>query len=222
MMWKVHNGRRSMSTALVYCGTSDGFVIGADGRAANPVTKQVESDTERKIFTFENETASVVFAWSGAVKAGTSDFVVSLLQETHDLLPRLDFNGVSFAEEFSGRLKDRLRILRTKDSGKCATGIFLSYRNGKPWISEICVFKNGSTWDCCVYAEDSPNGEIDVVSPHPFVPSVFEKPTSLIEATDVIKSYLDDCVAQPTAEIGGHVHIARFTHLGFGWIRPPV
>ncbi len=214
-LWKPHN-RRSMSTVLLYCGTSEGFVIGADGRTFNKLRQQIESDTERKIFTFENGTSSVVFAWAGIVKARTSDFVLSLVDETHDLLLQLDFSGF-FAQELNAKLKDRLRMLRTNDSGKCATGIFLSYRKGQPWVSEISAFKNGRTWDCHV-DEGVPNGEIDILSGPD---SDFEKPGSLNEAKNLIETYLKDCVTHPTEEIGGHVHIGKFTPEGFSWIQPP-
>jgi hypothetical protein len=40
---------KRVSTALLYCGTTEGFVIGADSRAFNKITKQVETDKERKI-----------------------------------------------------------------------------------------------------------------------------------------------------------------------------
>jgi hypothetical protein len=214
-LWKIHN-RRGMSTALLYCGTSEGFVIGADGRARNPLTQQLESDSERKIFTFENQVASVVFAWAGTVKARTPDFDFSLVDETHDLLLQLDFNGF-FAQELNAKLKNRLRILRTNDSGKCGTGIFLSYRKGQPWVSEISAFKNGRTWDCYV-DEGVPNGEIDILSG----PATdFERPRSLNEAKNLIETYLKNCVAHPTEEIGGHVHIGKFTPDGFSWIQPP-
>jgi hypothetical protein len=50
----------------------------------------------------------------------------------------------------------------------------------------------------------------------------FEKPRSLTEAISAIKVYLEDCVADPAEEgIGGHIHIAKFTPEGFGWIQPP-
>lgn len=37
----------------------------------------------------------------------------------------------------------------------------------------------------------------------------------------MIEAYLQECVANPTLEIGGHVHIGRFTSEGFDWILPP-
>jgi hypothetical protein len=206
-----------MSTALLYCGTSEGFVIGADGRTFNELRQKIESDTERKIFMFENQAASVVFAWAGTVTVRTSDFYLSLVDETHDLLLQLDFNGC-FAQELNAKLKGRLRAIRTNDSRERASGTFLSYRKSQPWISEISVFKSGGTWDCCV-DENAANGEIAIVSG----PSRgFEKPRSLSEAKSAIKAYLEDCVADPTEEeIGGHIHIAEFTLEGFSWIQPP-
>lgn len=217
-LWKcVPKYNKRMSTALIYCGTSEGFVIGADGRAFNKLTRQIESDTERKIFTFENQAASIVFAWAGIVKVRVSDFHFSLVEETHDLLPQLDFNGF-FAQEFNAKLKDRLRVLRTNDSGMCTEGVLLSYRKGLPWVSQIAAFKNGRTWDCNVN-EGVANGEIDIISGPG---AEFETPKSLSEAAGAIKAYLEDSVAHPTEEIGGHFHIAKFTPEGFSWIQPPL
>jgi hypothetical protein len=93
----------------------------------------------------------------------------------------------------------------------------LSYRKGQPWVSEISVFKNGRTWDCRV-EEYVPSGEVNLVSGPG---GVFDTPRSLNEAKNLITLYLEDCVAHPTDEIGGHIHIAQFTSDGFSWIRPP-
>lgn len=171
MLWKAKYDRRGMSTALLYCGMSEGFVIGADGRGFNKVTQRLETDTERKIFTFQNHAASVVFAWAGIVAARTPYFDFSLVKETNDLLPQLNFNGL-FAQELNVRLKDRLRSLHVTTTGVCAYGIFLSFLKGMPWVSEITVFKNGRTWDCSV-EENVPNGEIGIVSgPTKILPSL--------------------------------------------------
>jgi hypothetical protein len=205
-----------MSTALVYCGTSEGFIIGADGRAFNKLENRIESDTERKIFTFENQLASVVFAWAGIVKARTPYFDFNLADTTHNLLLQSDFNGY-WAQALNADLKNRLRLLQTRDSGHCATGIFLSYRKGEPWVSEVRVFKNGYTWDCSV-EEGSANGEIVILSGPS---SDFANSTSLCEAENTIRDYLESCVAHPTDEIGGHVHIGKFTPDGFSWIQSP-
>lgn len=207
-----------MSTALIYCGTPEGFVIGADGRAFSILKQQVESDTERKIFAFENRAASVVFAWAGAVKTLTSEGEFSLVNQTYDLLPLLDFSNYYFAQELTAKLKNRLRRLETNETGNSATGIFLSYRKGQPWVSHISVFKNGRTWDCQVEEEGEANGEIDIISGPG---AVFEKPRSLNQAKNMIKAHLDDCVAHPTNLVGGHVHIGKFTSDGFAWIHPP-
>jgi hypothetical protein len=205
-----------MSTALLYCGMSEGFVIGADGRAFNKMAKRIETDTEQKIFSFENQAVSVVFAWAGIVTARTLDFDFSLVRETYDLLPQLNFNGL-FGQELNVHLKDRLRSLRVDTTGQCATGIFLSYLKGQPWVSEITVFKNGRTWDCSI-EEGFANGEITIVSGPD---KTFDKPASLGQARNMIEDYLQECVANPTEEIGGHVHIGRLMPGGFDWILPP-
>lgn len=107
-----------MSTALLYCGTPEGFVIGADSRGFNKITKQVETDKERKISTFANPSASVVFAWAGTVKARTSDFDFSLIEETNIILSKVNFQ--IFDEDFNAHLRQRLSILRVDTTGECA------------------------------------------------------------------------------------------------------
>lgn len=217
MFCKGPYNRRGMSTALVYCGTSEGFVIGADGRAFNKLTRQVESDSERKIFAFENQAVSVAFAWSGIVKARTPDFVFSLVEETNHILPQLNFNSI-FAEEFNMRLRERLSVLRVDTTGEVAHGIFLTLWKGVPVGFAMSVFKNGRTWDCRVTEGGKPNGEVIIISgPDKDLGSA----TSLNQASDIIQTYLEDCVAHPTEEIGGHIHIGKLTPEGFNWIIPP-
>jgi hypothetical protein len=206
-----------VSTALIYCGLPEGFVIGADGRAFNKLTEQIESDTERKIFMFENDAASVVFAWSGIVKLiAPNGSCFSFVEETEDLLSQTDFSN-SFTQRFNVRLKNKLRSLRTNEKGTGAFGILLSYRKDVPWVAQISAFKNGHTWDCIV-DDGEANGNIDLVSGPG---REFDKPQTLTDAENAISDYLDYCVSHPTEEIGGRVHIAKLTPEGFSWIRPP-
>src|ERR1700733_15001886 len=103
-----------VSTALLYCGTSEGFVIGTDSRAFNMLTGQIESDEERKIFAFENRSASVAFAWAGTVKTRTPDFDFSLVEVSKDILPEVNFK--IFDEDFNARLRERLSVLKVNTS----------------------------------------------------------------------------------------------------------
>jgi hypothetical protein len=214
-LWKT-GGKKHMSTALVYCGTPEGFVIGADGRAFDMKEQRVHSDTERKIFGFENQDASIVFAWAGTVKVHSDCFDISFVKETYELLSRADFSGF-FAQDLSTKLKEKLRFLGTRDIGEAAKGLFLSYRKGRPWMSFISVFMNGLTWDCFA-GEDMPDGRIEILAGPK---KDFKKPESLAEATSLIDAYLTDCVQHPTNYIGGHVHIGQLTPDGFSWVRPP-
>jgi hypothetical protein len=215
-LWKVHN-TKSMSTALIYCGTPEGFVIGADGRGFDLITEK-KYDTERKIFAFENPSASIVFAWSGVVKARVGESVFSLVDRTYELLATLDYRR-NIVPQLTAQLNRDLRMLGTSESGECGRGVFLSYRAGRPYGFEISVSKNGRTWECFSDGEGEPNGEIVIMSGPD---TDFHKPASLHEAQGLIKDYLDDCVAHPPTDlIGGHVHLGRFTHEGFRWIQPP-
>jgi hypothetical protein len=216
--WKSKYNRR-MSTALLYCGTPEGFVIGADSRGFNKITQQVETDKERKIFAFENSSASVVFAWAGTIKARTSHFDFSLLEESKDILPKVNFQ--IFDEDFNARLRERLSVLRVDTTGKCAHGIFLYFWKGSPMGFELSVFKNGRTWDSCIIDGGTPSGEIIVVSSG-VEPADFDKPRSLNQAKSMIEHYIQDCIADPrNEEIGGDVHIGKLTSEGFDWMVPP-
>jgi hypothetical protein len=207
-----------MSTALLYCGIPEGFVIGTDSRAVNKLIGQSETDCERKIFAFENSLASIVFAWAGSVKIiGSSFGTVSLVTETYDSLSRLPFKSL-FADDLAIDLKKKLSIFTVNTSGRMAVGIFLSFLKGSPWVSQITVSKNGRTFDCSV--EEGPAcGDIDIVSG----PGCsFDKPVSLEQAKDSIERYIKGCIDDPRNEdIGGEVHIGKFTSEGFDWMVPP-
>lgn len=201
-----------MSTALLYSGTPEGFVIGTDSRAVNKLTGQIETDWERKIFAFENPRASIVFAWAGSVKVTGSHFgTVNLVTETYESLSRLAFKNL-FATDLAGDLRRKLNIFTVNTTGTLAVGIFLSFLKGSPWVSQIKVSKNGRKFDCSV-EEGSANGSIDIVSGPEFD---FDKPDSLNQAKDMIEHYIQECIDDPRNEdIGGEVHVGKFTSAGF-------
>jgi hypothetical protein len=216
MLWKPQYSR-CMSTALLYCGMPEGFIIGTDSRAFNKLTRQVETDNERKIFAFENSSASVVFAWSGIVKVRTPDFDFSLIQTSNDILPKVNFK--SFEDDFNTRLRESLSVLKVNTTGKCAHGIFLYFWKGAPIVFELYAFKNGSTWDSCVSDGGTPNGEIDIISGPG---ELFKRPNSLDQAKNMIESYIRGSIADPERpDIGGDPHIGKLSSDGFEWILPP-
>ena len=184
-------------------------MIGTDSRGSNKQTGQVETDKERKIFAFENSIASVVFAWAGIVKARTPFFEFSLIEESNDILPKVNFQ--MFEEDFNARLRERLSVLRVTTTGECARGIFLYFWRGATMRFELSVFKNGRTWESCVAESGTPSGEIVVISGG--VEQVrFEKPRSLNQAKGMIESYIQSCIADSRdEEIGGDVHIGKLT-----------
>ena len=204
---------RCVSTALLYCGTSEGFVIGTDSRSFNELTRKVESDDERKIFAFKNNSVSLVFAWAGVIKAGTEELSISLIDETNSILSDVDFR--MFDESFNKLLQDRLSILKVNTIGKCATGVFLYFWKGAAMATELCVFKNGRCWDSRIIGSSAPNGEIDLVNGG-VQPALFDKPISLNQAKNMIEDYIKECIADPSEEkIGGKVQIGRLTAESF-------
>ncbi len=218
MQWKSKYNIR-MSTALLYCGMSEGFIIGADGRAFNKITKQVETNKEIKIFAFESPSVSVVFAWAGIVKTHTQNFDFSLIEESKDILPNVNFQ--MFDGDFNERLRGRLSSLRVNTTGECARGVFLYFWKGVPMGFEISVFKNGRTWDSRVIDGGTPNGSVSIVSGG-VEPVTFENPVSLDQAKFMIERYIQDCAADPrNEEIGGDIHIGKLTLEGFDWVVSP-
>lgn len=216
-LWKTQY-TAPMSTALVYFGLPEGFIIGADGRAFDYTTNDVRSNTERKIFAFQNDETSVVFGWAGTALIGTVEgSFFSFVQDTLEILPTLNFKN-NFAEQLNFELNRKLRSFRVNEiKYGCTYGVFLSFRRGCPWVSIITAGKNGHSWSCSV-EENGADGTVGILSgpDHDF-----ENPKTLDEGEKSISDYLDDCVAHPTELIGGHVHIGKFTPNGFSWIRPP-
>jgi hypothetical protein len=207
-----------MSTALLYCGTSEGFVIGTDSRGLNKQTGQ-PGDHERKIFAFEKQPVSVVFAWAGNVSVVGSSFgAVDLITETYESLSRLAFDNLFFATDLAADLKRKLRIFTVNTTGTHAVGVFLAFLNGSPWVSEITISKNGLSFDCAV-EECTPSGDIGKASGPD---AIFDKPVSLNQAKNMIEGYIRSTIADPECpNIGGQVHIGKLTSEGFEWIIPP-
>jgi hypothetical protein len=207
-----------MSTALLYCGSSEGFVIGTDSRGLNKQNGQ-NDDHERKIFAFENQYVSVTFAWAGNVTVVGSRFGgVSLITETYESLSQLTFNNLFFATDLAADLKRKLKIFSVNTSGVHAIGVFLAFLKGSPWVSEITISKNGLSFDCAV-KEGTPSGDISIVSGPD---ANFDKPVSLNQAKNMIESYIRSAIADPACpDIGGQVHIGKLTPEGFDWVIPP-
>jgi hypothetical protein len=209
---------RCVSTALVYCGTAEGFVIGTDSRGSDPATKKVTTDNERKIYSFQVPSLSLVFAWSGIVAAKTPDFDFSLIQTTTDILPKVDVR--SFESDFNSRLQDKISVLKVKTTGECARGIFLYFWKGAPMMFEISVFKNGNSWDSYVSKSTAaPSEGISIISGPA---AKFEKPTSLNQAKNMIEAYIRSSIAdKKILDIGGDPHIGKLSLNGFEWILAP-
>lgn len=73
-----------MPTAIVRVYTSEGFVIGADGRCRHAETGIISSDSERKIFSIENSGRALVYCFQGTTGITdtiTHTVVVDLIAE---------------------------------------------------------------------------------------------------------------------------------------------
>lgn len=71
-----------MATAIVRVFTSEGFVVGADGRMRDGSTKAIVSDNEQKIFPVSNPDRALVYAFSGTpliIDDSTGALVVDMI-----------------------------------------------------------------------------------------------------------------------------------------------
>jgi hypothetical protein len=207
-----------MSTAIVYCGLSDGFVIGSDSLVLNYQTGAIQTDKERKIFAFENPSISGIFAWSGttiAIGSGGRGVLISLIRETYKILAVINFQD--FANDFNARLNDRISILEVNRTRDIARGIFLYYWMGIQIECRITIFANGRTWESKIDFFGPPTGKVVIMSGGD--PDEFDDPHSLGFGKNIIEAYIQASIDDPKYKcIGGKPQIGKLTTEGFSWL----
>jgi hypothetical protein len=231
-----HN-RRDM-TAIVSAFTSDGFVIGADGRSLGK-DKKVVCDCSQKIFNFKRQHIDVVYAWCGETH---------VLNESNELLYDLNtitqkaLSSVAQGNDFVLFLKgcrdgifDNLVkspiVRKITNSNSVSTEkarmLLNGYFHGEPFTAEI-------------YIRDVDRIRIDVDNILKPIPSPTRNlfsgcneqnakyaNVSLVTAQEALKfvsDYIQDCIDNPEPDcfiVGGRRHIAHLDSDGFSWVEEP-
>jgi hypothetical protein len=135
-----------MATSIVRVYTAEGFVVAADGREYNPVTKSVGRDNCRKIFTISEERQRFTYAISGTntltfplQKSSSLD----LLPLLHQVLANLCDGEFENLEEYCTAACRAFRSLPARESD-IPTILYLDgYWDGSPQRAYINIFHDG-------------------------------------------------------------------------------
>jgi len=227
-------------TAIASAFTSEGFVIGADGRQLDR-DKKIFSESSQKIFNFTSRQVDVVYAWCGETS------VVNQSKETlYDLNPitRIALSSAvqielrqfpSFIQQccagiYEGIIKSSIvRQITNSDSTPESKARMLlnGYFCGQPFMAEFQVRET-----------DRIRVQAERVSMPLSPPTRYlfngcarqnEKyknvlPATTREALKLISDYIQECIDNCDPDclgIGGHRHIAHLTSDGFYWIDAP-
>jgi hypothetical protein len=227
-------------TAIASAFTSEGFVIGADGRQLDR-DKKIFSESSQKIFNFKSGQVDAVYAWYGETS------VISQSKEVlYDLyaITRIVLSSVvqivrrqfpSFTQQccvgiYEGIIKSPIvRQITNPDSSPESNARMLSngYFYGQPFMAEFHVRET-----------DRIRVQAERVSMPLSPPTRYlfngctrqnEKyknvlPTTTREALKLISDYIQECIDNSEPDclgIGGHRHIAHLTSDGFYWIDAP-
>ena len=227
-------------TAIASAFTSEGFVIGADGRQLDR-DKKIFSESSQKIFNFKARQVDVVYAWCGETS------VINQSKEVlYDLYPITHITLSSAVQIARGQFPSFIQ--------GCCAGIYegiikspivrqISNPDSTP-ESKARMLLNGYFWGQPFMAEfhvretERIRVRAEAVSMPLSPPTRYlfngcarqnEKyknnlPTSAREALKLVSDYIQDCIDNPDPDcfgIGGHRHIAHLTPDGFYWIDAP-
>jgi|SRR5579872_5117925 len=227
-------------TAIASAFTSEGFVIGADGRQLDRDNK-IFSESSQKIFNFKSRQVDVVYAWCGETSvinqskevlydlyAITRTALSSAIQMARRQFP--PFIQQCCAGIYEGIIKSpNVRQITNSDSlaGSKARMLLNGYFYGQPLMAEFHVRE---TDRIRVHAE---NVSMPLPSPTRYLFNGCARqnekyknilPTTTREALKLISDYIQDCIDNSDPDcfsIGGHRHIAHLTPDGFYWIDAP-
>jgi hypothetical protein len=227
-------------TAIASAFTSEGFVIGADGRQLDRDNK-IFNESSQKIFNFKSRQVDVVYAWCGetSVINQSKEVLYDLYAITHIALSsavniaRRQFPSLiqqSCGGIYEGIIRSPIvRQITNPDSSPASKARMLlnGYFYGQPFMAEFHVRET-----------DRIRVEAERVSMPLSPPKRYlfngcarqnEKyknvlPTTTREALKLISDYIQECIdnSEPDCSgIGGHRHIAHLTSDGFYWIDAP-
>ena len=227
-------------TAIASAFTSEGFVIGADGRQLDR-DKKIFSESSQKIFNVQSRQVDVAYAWCGetSVVNQSKEVLYDLYQITRVALTSAVQVGrglfPSFIQQscegiYDGIIKSpNVREITNSDSSTESKARMLlnGYFYGQPFMAEFHVRE---TDRIRVQAE---NVSMPLPSPTRYLFNGCARqnekyknalPTTTLEALKLVSDYIQECIDNPDSDcsgMGGHRHIAHLTSDGFYWIDAP-
>ena len=227
-------------TAIASAFTSEGFVVGADGRQLDRDNK-IFSESSQKIFNFKSGEVNVVYAWCGqtsvvdqskealydlcAITRTALSFGVQIARKQFPSLIQQCCAGI-----YDGIIKSPVvRRLSNSDSSPESKARMLlnGYFYGQPFMAEFYVRE---TDRIKVHAE---NVSMPLSSPTRYLFNGCARqnekyknllPTTTGEALKLISDYIQECIDNSDPDcfsVGGHRHIAHLTPGSFYWIDAP-
>ena len=227
-------------TAIASAFTSEGFVIGADGRQLGK-DKKIISEFSQKIFNFGYRHIDVVYAWCGetGVVNESNEVIYDLYAITRLALrsavqlagrPFPSFIQQSCTGIYEGIIKSLVvRQITNSDSlpESKARMLLNGYFDGQPFMTEFHVRE---TDRIRVQAErvlmPIPTPTRNLFNGCTRQNKKYENvlPTTTLEALKLVSDYIRECIDNSDPDcsaVGGHRHIAHLTSDGFYWIDAP-
>jgi hypothetical protein len=228
-------------TAIASAFTSEGFVIGADGRTLDK-DKKIVSDCSQKIFSFKRQHVSVAYAWCGetCIVNESNEVLYDLYKITRDaLISAVRTAGTSFSlfiqqcceGILDGIIKTSVVRKITSSDSECeskARMLLNGYFEGSPFMAELHIRE---TDRIRVHAGN-------VLNPIPLPTRCLFSgckrqndkyantlPTTTKEALKLVSDYIQESIDNPDPDcfvIGGHRHIACLDSNGFYWVDAPI
>ena len=227
-------------TAIASAFTSEGFVIGADGRQLGK-DKEIFTESAQKIFDLNYRHVDVAYAWCGetGVVNESTEVIYDLYAITRVALSSAvqlagrqfpSFIQQSCTGIYEGIIKSPVvRQITNSDSLPEAKARMLlnGYFDGQPFMTQFHVRE---TDRIRVQAErvlmpiPAPTRNLfnGCTRQNKKYESVL--PTTTLEALKLVSDYIQECIDNSDADcsgIGGHRHIAHLTPDGFYWVDAP-
>jgi hypothetical protein len=227
-------------TAIASAFTSEGFVIGADGRQLGKNQKLL-SESSQKIFNFKYRHVDVAYAWCGETGAinESNEALYDLYEITRvGLQSAVQLSGRQFASFmqqsctgiYEGIIKSSVvRQITNSDSlpDSKARMLLNGYFDGQPFMAEVHVRE---TDRIRVQAErvlmPIPTPTRNLFNGGARQNKKYENvlPMTTLDALKLISAYIQECIDSSDPDcsaIGGHRHIAHLTLDGFYWVDAP-
>lgn len=231
---------RDDMTAIASAFTSEGFVIGADGRQLGKGNK-VFSESSQKIFNLKYRYVDAAYAWCGETSViNESDQVLcdlypitrvaltSAVQVAHRDFP--SFIQQSCEGIYDGIIKSPIvgQITNSDSLPQSKARMLLNgYFDGQSFMAEFHV---RDTDRIRVQAE---RVSMPLTPPTTYLFNGCARqnekykgvlPTTTLEALKLVSDYIQECIDNSDSDcigMGGHRHIAHLTPDGFYWIDAP-